>query len=87
MFDAGLVAEAGRLARHAGVRARLARVMGYREALQVAEGSLDLEEAVRRTAREQRRYARRQLTWFRAMPEVRWLPWPPPVEEAERHLR
>lgn len=77
MFRAGLVDEAVRVAAEPGARARLERLMGYREALLLAEGAISREEALERTRREQRRYAKRQLTWFRAMPEVEWLPWPP----------
>lgn len=77
MFDGGLVEEAVRLAADPRTRARLEKLMGYREALLQAAGAIDREEAIRRTALEQRRYAKRQLTWFRALPEARWLPWPP----------
>jgi tRNA dimethylallyltransferase len=86
MFARGLEAEAAELARDPAVRARLERVMGYREALLLAGGAIDRDEALRRTAQEQRRYARRQLTWFRAMPEVVWLPWPPDPDAAARLL-
>ena len=55
----------------------LERIMGYREALLLAEGAITFEEALARTRIEQRRYAKRQLTWFKAMPEVEWLPFPP----------
>jgi tRNA dimethylallyltransferase len=82
MFDEGLVEEAVRLAADPRTRARLERLMGYREALLLAAGAIDRDEAIRRTALEQRRYAKRQLTWFRAVPEVRWLPWPPDPDAA-----
>jgi tRNA dimethylallyltransferase len=77
MFDEGLVEEAVRIAAAPRARARLERLMGYREALLLAGGAIDRAEAIRRTALEQRRYAKRQLTWFRAIPGVAWLPWPP----------
>ena len=38
---------------------------GYREALAHMEGSLDLEEMIREIQQSHRRYARRQITWFR----------------------
>ncbi|WP_373047916.1 tRNA (adenosine(37)-N6)-dimethylallyltransferase MiaA [Vulgatibacter sp.] len=76
MFEQGLVEEAVRVAADSEARARLERLMGYREALLLADGAISAEEALERTRVEQRRYAKRQLTWFRAMPEVEWLPWP-----------
>jgi tRNA dimethylallyltransferase len=36
------------------------------------EGRLSLEEAIDLAKKDTRRYAKRQLTWFRADPEVRW---------------
>jgi tRNA dimethylallyltransferase len=36
-------------------------------------GELPVEEGVRRFKRETQRFAKRQLTWFRADPEVVWL--------------
>ncbi|AKU91541.1 tRNA (adenosine(37)-N6)-dimethylallyltransferase MiaA [Vulgatibacter incomptus] len=86
MFEEGLVDEAVGLARDERVRPRLERIMGYREALAHAEGALSLEEAIERTRLEQRRYAKRQLTWFRAMPEVEWLPWPPDADALVKKL-
>lgn len=78
MYDAGLAEEAVRVAaRGPAARAQLERLMGYRDALALAEGRIDRAEAIARTKLAQRRYAKRQLTWFRAMPEVEWLPWPP----------
>jgi tRNA dimethylallyltransferase len=35
-------------------------------------GRLPWEEAIDQAKKDTRRYAKRQLTWFRADPEVRW---------------
>jgi len=87
MFEEGLVEEAVRLAQDPRSRPRLERIMGYRQALALAEGRLDRATAIRETQKEQRHYAKRQLTWFRAMPEVEWLPWPPDCDEVLDRLR
>lgn len=47
--------------------------VGYPQALAHLEGKLSLEEAVAQTARETRRYAKRQLTWFRREPGARFI--------------
>lgn len=45
---------------------------GYPHWIAQLQGKLDLAEAIRRTQRDTRAYARRQLTWFRGDPRIRW---------------
>jgi len=74
IFARGLVDEVRHLLA-AGV-SRVAKPfesLGYKQALQVAEGSLTLEQALESTQIETRRYAKRQITWFRKEPGVHWL--------------
>jgi tRNA dimethylallyltransferase len=46
--------------------------IGYRHMVDFIEGDCSWEETVRTIKRDTRRYAKRQLTWFRADPEVIW---------------
>lgn len=46
--------------------------IGYKEIIGHLEGLYSLEEAVFLIKRNTRRYAKRQLTWFRRLPEIRW---------------
>nr|WP_093884191.1 tRNA (adenosine(37)-N6)-dimethylallyltransferase MiaA [Syntrophus gentianae] len=48
------------------------QALGYRQLVRVLKGTLELEEAVRSIKRETRHYAKRQLTWFGADPEISW---------------
>ncbi|MBM4273131.1 MAG: tRNA (adenosine(37)-N6)-dimethylallyltransferase MiaA [Deltaproteobacteria bacterium] len=48
------------------------RALGYRHLINYLEGRWSLEEAVALIKRDTRRYAKRQLTWFRGDPEVQW---------------
>jgi len=73
MFAAGLVEETQAAIRIPGTLPRVERTMGYREALALLKDESTLEEAIARTATEQRRYAKRQLTWLRAEPEWHWV--------------
>jgi tRNA dimethylallyltransferase len=46
--------------------------IGYREMLAVTRGQMELEQARDAIRQATRRYAKRQLTWFRREKEVRW---------------
>jgi tRNA dimethylallyltransferase len=48
------------------------QALGYRHLAAFLEGRLTLAAALEQTKTETRRYAKRQLTWFRADPEIRW---------------
>jgi tRNA dimethylallyltransferase len=75
IFERGLVDEVRRLL-EAGVsrEAKPFESLGYKQALQVLEGSLTIEQALESTQLATRRYAKRQLTWFRKEDGVHWLP-------------
>jgi tRNA dimethylallyltransferase len=74
-FAAGLVAEVAHLLA-AGVpaSANAFKGIGYREGLRVVRGEIGEDEALRLTVIATRRYAKRQMTWFRREPEVNWIP-------------
>jgi tRNA dimethylallyltransferase len=46
--------------------------IGYRELRAVLHGEIPLEEARAAIQQATRRYAKRQLTWFRKEPDVHW---------------
>ena len=46
--------------------------LGYRRLSQHLQGELTLEEAVEKTKTDTRRFAKRQVTWFKKEPGVRW---------------
>ncbi|HEX9093693.1 MAG TPA: tRNA (adenosine(37)-N6)-dimethylallyltransferase MiaA, partial [Coriobacteriia bacterium] len=74
MMVAGLVDEVrGLLARGRRDALTATQAIGYKELVPVVEGGADLVAAVEDVKRATRRYAKRQLTWFRADPRVRWL--------------
>ncbi|MBI4482061.1 MAG: tRNA (adenosine(37)-N6)-dimethylallyltransferase MiaA [Acidobacteria bacterium] len=73
MFREGLLEEVDGLLRQ-GIApdARGFEAIGYRQALQCLRGQLFLEDAVEWAQRDTRRYAKRQMTWFRKEAGVRW---------------
>ena len=72
-FDAGLVDETRALAARFDPSLPSFSGIGYAEALAVLEGRMTPEEAIAEDARRNLLFARRQATWFRREPDVRWL--------------
>jgi tRNA dimethylallyltransferase len=72
-FEAGLVEEVRRL-REEGVprTANSLKALGYREVLDHLDGSLEIAETIDLVKMNTRRYAKRQMTWFRREPNVAW---------------
>ncbi|MBW3548265.1 MAG: tRNA (adenosine(37)-N6)-dimethylallyltransferase MiaA [Actinobacteria bacterium] len=74
MLDAGLLDEVRALLRRPGGLSRTAgQALGYRELGAHLEGRCSLEEAAEEAVRRTRRFARRQLRWFRRDPRIHWL--------------
>ena len=73
MLDAGLLHEVARLAPALGRTARHA--VGYKELLDVVDGSVTLDEARRSAISATLSLAKRQRTFFRRDPRIRWIPW------------
>lgn len=73
MLAQGLLAEVAKL-REMGYKSMLPsmQAIGYRHANLYLDGVVDRTEMRRLLIRDTRRYAKRQFTWFRAMPELRW---------------
>lgn len=71
---AGLVEEVrGLLARGYAPSLPSMTGLGYKEIAAHLDGGIPLEEAIRTLKRRTRRFAKRQYTWFRADPRIRWI--------------
>jgi len=78
---AGFVEEAARLlADPRGVSRTARQALGYRELFDHLAGCCSLDEAVELAVRRTRRFARRQRSWFRRDPRIRWLRADDPAE-------
>jgi len=71
MIAEGLFKEAEGLYAHRDHNAL--QTVGYREIFDFMEGAYNRHEAVRLLKRNSRRYAKRQLTWFKRDPEIVWM--------------
>ncbi len=78
MIEQGLLNEARRLFRFRTLNAL--NTFGYKEIFRYLEGTVTLDEAIDLIKRNTRKYARRQLTWFRKYNDMKWFD---PSEEAE----
>lgn len=65
MMEKGLVAEAEELLKTVSPEATSMQAIGYKEIASYLRGELSLDEAVELIKQSSRRYAKRQLTWFR----------------------
>jgi tRNA dimethylallyltransferase len=74
MFTNGLIEETRGLIGIYGNTPHAFESLGYRQARAVLSGEVTDADAIVATGQAHRNYAKRQLTWFRREPEVRWLP-------------
>ncbi|HEV8335301.1 MAG TPA: tRNA (adenosine(37)-N6)-dimethylallyltransferase MiaA [Candidatus Polarisedimenticolia bacterium] len=78
----GLLEETRQLLRRVPASSNAFKALGYRELVDHLQGRCDLETARRETVRNTLRYAKRQMTWFRKEPGVRWFDLTGPAESA-----
>ncbi|HEU4808538.1 MAG TPA: tRNA dimethylallyltransferase, partial [Homoserinimonas sp.] len=84
MWEAGLVDEVRELiplGLDRGVTAR--RAIGYAQAMEQLAGGLGEAEAIEQTAALTRKYARRQVSWFKRYPATTWLDYDDPGRLAQ----
>ena len=74
MLQAGLLDEIrSLLARGISPQTTAMQAIGYKEFFSALDGSCSLQEAAALVQQRSRNYAKRQLTWFRRNPDIRWL--------------
>ena len=65
------------------------QAIGYKEIVSALKGVISREEALEQIKMGSRRYAKRQLTWFRRNPDALWINWDkqPDVEAALEEIK
>lgn len=73
LIDAGLIEEVRKL-QEMGLSEEDTSMkgIGYKEVLSFLNGEYNLDEAIRLIQRNTRRYAKRQITWFKRYQDIRW---------------
>ena len=78
MMDAGLESEARTMLPHRHLNAL--QTVGFSELFDYFDGTISKEEAVELIKRNSRRYAKRQMTWFRRDKDIKWFTKPTSAE-------
>lgn len=74
MWESGILAEAQALMQlPAGLSTTARQAIGYKQAIDQLEGTLTEAEAIAETQSLTRRYARRQVSWFKRYHDITWL--------------
>ena len=84
MMEMGLLEETRALYNKKGLNAL--NTVGYKELFEFMDDNFSLEVAVSEIKKNTRRFAKRQLTWFRKNPEVEWFDFSTPSEEIIHYL-
>jgi tRNA dimethylallyltransferase len=84
MMEQGLEDEARALYQHRELNAL--QTVGYRELFEHFDGFTGLEHAVEEIKKNTRRFAKRQLTWFRRDESTTWFDIADPVDKVIRHI-
>ncbi|NHM06960.1 tRNA (adenosine(37)-N6)-dimethylallyltransferase MiaA [Flavobacterium sp. CYK-4] len=84
MVQNGLVEEAKALLQHKDLNAL--QTVGYRELFDYFEGKLSLEQAIEEIKKNTRRFAKRQLTWFKRKEDTKWFDFQTPSEKIINYI-
>ena len=73
MIEQGLVREVEEIVKRYQKFPTAMQGLGYKEVVQFLEGQITMEEMIEKIKMETRRYAKRQMTWFRKNKQTIWL--------------
>lgn len=84
MMEQGLIEEAQNILKSYSEFPTAMQAIGYKETKDYLDGKISKEELIEKIKMETRRYAKRQLTWFKRIENATWLEM---EEGIERNLR
>lgn len=84
MVKNGLIEEAEKLYKHKSLNAL--NTVGYKELFDHFENNITLDSAISEIKKNTRRFAKRQLTWFRKNSEIKWFNYNVNVEDIIQHI-
>lgn len=83
MVKQGLLEEVKELYDKGICNTQAIQAIGYKEIYDYFDGKMTYDEAINQLKQNSRRYAKRQLTWFRNKMEVKWFDMTPPIKYDE----
>lgn len=84
MVTQGLIEEVKKLYDN-GIRdSQAIQAIGYKELYDYFDGKMTYEDAINQLKQNSRRYAKRQLTWFRNKMDVKWFDMTPPIKHNQK---
>ncbi len=84
MFEEGLAEEAKALEPYKHLNAL--QTVGYKELFLYFDGKISLDEAKAEIKKNTRRYAKRQLTWYRKQDDIKWFEYDTALENILKYL-
>jgi tRNA dimethylallyltransferase len=73
MIEMGLIEEVKKLIEKYPEFPTAMQAIGYKEIVEFLNGEISKEEAIEKIKQETRRYAKRQLTWFKRIEGIKWI--------------
>ena len=73
MIEQGLIEEVKNILKKYNEFPTAMQAIGYKEIVEYVDGNLTKQEAIEKIKQESRRYAKRQITWFKKIANVKWL--------------
>lgn len=81
MLEQGMIDETKNLLNQYGRVPNITCTIGYKEIIAYLDGIISLDEALSRLKQNSRKYAKRQLTWFRKNEQIQWNCYPEPLKK------
>ena len=82
MFKEGLIHETQKIIDQYGIHLPLLNTIGYQQTCEMLKNNLDIENAIKLTAKQTKNFAKRQRTWFRNKNNPIWLDPKNPLKDA-----
>ena len=60
------------------------QAIGYKEIVEYLDNKITIEDAIEKIKQETRRYAKRQITWFKRIENIKWLDG---LEETQNNIK
>ena len=86
MFEEGLLDEVKYVNEKYKISSTAIQGLGYKEVIEYIDGKVTYDEMIEKLKMETRRYAKRQLTWFRREEKIKWCPLNEIVDTIIREL-